>query len=290
LTTLPAGGGLPRARRAIWALFVVAFLSNVTIGARTLIIPLYGSDLGLSAASIGLLYAVFAGVSALIAFPAGAMLDHSGSRRVMAAALTLVAVAQVLTMTRSIPVLAVSQALSGTAWTVSQLSIVTASISASQPRQIGRAIGLTALGGQTGLMAGPAIAGTLLQMIGFTNLILLSALPGLVGLGAPDREREALGRLIDVGQGQGGDLAAPEHPGEAKQDDRPVPCPDQRRGVEAVHQPAQLGDARRGGLAWPRPGLGPPAAQGLRPKPRAALYIGLSKLHLFIRGQGQIRE
>jgi predicted MFS family arabinose efflux permease len=183
LTTVAAGASLPQARRATWALFVVAFLSNVTIGARILIIPLYGSDLGLSAASIGLLYAVFAGVSALIAFPAGAMLDRSGSRRVMAAALMLVAVAQVLTMTRSIPVLAVSQALSGTAWTVSQLSIVTASISASQPRQIGRAIGLTALGGQTGLMAGPAIAGTLLQMIGFTNLILLSALPTLVALG-----------------------------------------------------------------------------------------------------------
>jgi predicted MFS family arabinose efflux permease len=183
LTAQAAGDGASHARRALWALVVVAFVSNVTIGARILIIPLYGSDLGLSSASIGLLYAVFAGVSALVAFPAGMMLDRSGSRRVMLAALSLIALAQLLAVSRSVPGLAVSQALSGTAWTVSQLSIVTASISVSQPRQIGRAIGLTALGGQTGLMAGPALAGTLLHSIGFTYLILLSAIPTLIALG-----------------------------------------------------------------------------------------------------------
>jgi hypothetical protein len=67
---------------------------------------------------------------------------------------------------------------------------------------------------------------------------------------------QALGRPVDVRHGQGGDLAAPEHPGEAEQDDRPVPDPDQRRGVEAVHQPAQLGDARRGRLDRGATGLG----------------------------------
>ncbi len=183
MTAPAAGAHLPQARRVLWPLLVVAFLSNVTIGARILIVPLYGSDLGLSAASIGLLYAVFAGVAAVIAFPAGVMLDRSGSRRVMTAALALIAVAQVLTMSRSVPVLAVSQALSGAAWTVSQLSIVTASISAAPTPQMGRAIGLTALGGQTGLMAGPALAGTLLHWIGFTNLIVLTALPTLLALG-----------------------------------------------------------------------------------------------------------
>ena len=182
LTAPTVGADHAQARRVIWALFAVAFLSNVSIGARILIIPLYGSDLGLSSASIGLLYAVFAGVAAVVAFPAGVMLDRGGSRRVMASALALIAVAQVLTLSRSVPVLAVSQALGGAAWTVSQLSIVTASISAA-PRQIGRAIGLTALGGQTGLMAGPALAGTLLRWIGFTNLIILTALPTLVALG-----------------------------------------------------------------------------------------------------------
>jgi hypothetical protein len=76
---------------------------------------------------------------------------------------------------------------------------------------------------------------------------------GLVGLGVPDRDQGALGRLVDVGQGQGSDLAAAEHLGEAEQDDRLVPCPDQRRGVQAVHEAAQFGDARRGRLAWVRP-------------------------------------
>jgi predicted MFS family arabinose efflux permease len=197
------GADVRQAPRVIWALFAVAFLSNVTIGARILIIPLYGSDLGLSSASIGLLYAVFAGVAAVVAFPAGVMLDRSGSRRVMVAALALIAVAQVLTISRWVPVLAVSQAISGAAWTVSQLSIVTAAIGAAPPRQMGRTIGLTALGGQTGLMAGPALAGTLLGWVGFTNLIVLSTLPGIVALGL------ALATVRDVDHRSGSSSEAP---------------------------------------------------------------------------------
>ena len=183
MTATAAGADERQHQRVIWALLAVAFLSNITIGGRILIIPLYGSDLGLSAASIGLLYAVFAGVSAVIAFPAGAMLDRRGSRKVMVAALALIALAQVLTISRSVPVLAVAQALSGSAWTVSQLSIMTATIGASPARHMGGAIGLTSLGAQTGLMAGPALAGTLLHSIGFTNLIVLTTLPTLVALG-----------------------------------------------------------------------------------------------------------
>jgi predicted MFS family arabinose efflux permease len=178
----------------IWALLAVAFLSNVTLGARILIIPLYASDLGLSAASIGLLYAVFAGVSALVAFPAGAMLDRRGSRKVMAVSLALIVVAQVLAMSSYVPVLAASQALSGSVWTVSQLSVLTAAIAAAPARQIGGAIGLTSLGAQTGLMAGPALAGTLIHSIGYTNLLVVTALPAMLALGIAlvavrDRER-----------------------------------------------------------------------------------------------------
>jgi predicted MFS family arabinose efflux permease len=182
LTVPAAGVDIRQSRRAIWALFAIAFISNVTIGARILIVPLYGSDLGLTAASIGLLYAIFAGMSAAAAFPAGVMLDRSGNRRVMVAALALIAAAQVLTISSWVPSLALSQALSGAAWTVSQLSIVTASISAAPPGRIGPSIGLTALGGQSGLMAGPALAGTLLHWAGFTNLILLTALPTVFAL------------------------------------------------------------------------------------------------------------
>jgi MFS family permease len=167
----------------IWILCAVTFLANVSVGARMLIIPLYGSHLGLSAATIGLLYAVFAALSCVISFPAGMLLDRHGTRRLLAVALAMMAVSQILTVAAMVPALVVSQMLSGAAFTVNQISIVTAASGGASPRQMGRAIGLTALAGQTGLMAGPAIAGTMLGWVGFTNLIIITTLPALVGLG-----------------------------------------------------------------------------------------------------------
>jgi MFS family permease len=167
----------------IWILCAVTFLANVSVGARMLIIPLYGSHLGLSAATIGLLYAVFAALSCVISLPAGMLLDRYGSRRLLAVALAMMAVSQILTVAAMVPALVVSQMLSGAAFTVNQISIVTAASGGASPRQMGRAIGLTALAGQTGLMAGPALAGTLLASIGFTSLIILAAVPALVALG-----------------------------------------------------------------------------------------------------------
>jgi predicted MFS family arabinose efflux permease len=171
-----------RSRRVIWALCVVGFLSNVTIGARILIVPLYGSHLGLSAASIGLLYAVFAGLSAVISFPSGILLDRGHTRVLLAVGLTTSAVAQVLTITTYVPMIAFAQVLSGATLTVIQLSVVTAAINAAPPRQMGRTIGMVAVAAQSGLMAGPALAGALLSWVGFTTLMVLSAGPALVAL------------------------------------------------------------------------------------------------------------
>jgi predicted MFS family arabinose efflux permease len=157
----------------------------------------------LSAASIGLLYAVLAGLSAVIAFPAGILVDRSGSRGMLIAGLAISAVAQVLTISTLVPVIAAAQALSGAAWTAIQLSIVTAAINSVRPRQVGGVIGTVALASQSGLMAGPAIAGTLLGWIGFASLISLTAGVAVVAFGV------AFVTVRDVGIRAGSDPEPP---------------------------------------------------------------------------------
>jgi predicted MFS family arabinose efflux permease len=177
-----ARNGGARSDQLVWPLYWIAFLSNLTIGARVLIVPLYAGHLGQSAATIGLLYAVFAGVGALASLPAGILIDRYGSRPIVIGGLAMSCVAQVLTTTDSVPILFVSQALAGISWGMAQLSIITAALNASPSWQLGRVLGLTSLGNQTGLMAGPALAGFLVGWLGFGNVLLLFGLPPLAGL------------------------------------------------------------------------------------------------------------
>jgi DHA1 family solute carrier family 18 vesicular amine transporter 1/2 len=177
-----AGGRTARSEQLVWPLYWVAFLSNFTIGARVLIIPLDARHLGQSPATVGLLYAAFAGVGALTSLPAGLLIDRRGSRSILLVGLAVSCAAQVLATTDSLPVLFASQVLSGVSWGMAQLSIITAALNASPSLKLGRVLGLTSLGNQTGLMAGPAVAGFLVGWLGFGHLLLLFALPALAGL------------------------------------------------------------------------------------------------------------
>jgi predicted MFS family arabinose efflux permease len=171
------------AHQQVWPILLVAFLNNVTIGARVLIIPLYAAHLGQSAATVGLLYAAFAGVASLAALPAGFMIDRRGSRAAILGALLFNCAAQLLAITDSVPALFVSQVFSGISWATATLGVVTAALSLAPAGQTGNVVGLVSLGNQTGLMAGPAVAGILVGWLGFAHLLLLCALPPVVGIG-----------------------------------------------------------------------------------------------------------
>jgi MFS family permease len=167
----------------VWPILLVAFLNNVTIGARVLIIPLYARHLGQTPATIGFLYATFAGVAAVSALPAGFIVDRRGSRPALLGALLCNCIAQLLAISDSVPALYVSQVFSGVSWATATLGVVTAALSVAPAGQTGKVVGLVSLGNQTGLMAGPAVAGILAGWLGFAKLLLLCALPPVVGIG-----------------------------------------------------------------------------------------------------------
>ena len=157
-------------------------LSNLTIGARILVVPLYAAHLGQSTATIGLLYASFAGVAALTSATAGFIIDRQGSREILVVGLAISSGAQVLTISTSLAVIFVSQILAGVAFGIASVSIITAALKAAAPRQLGRVMGKLTLGNQTGLMAGPALAGALIGSLGFHYVFVLAAIPPALGL------------------------------------------------------------------------------------------------------------
>jgi DHA1 family solute carrier family 18 vesicular amine transporter 1/2 len=176
-----ATGRQSRAPQLVWPLYFVAFLGNFTVGSRVLIIPLDASHLGQSPAAIGLLYAAFAGVGALASLPTGLLIDRIGSRTILVGGLLIAGAAQLLAVTDSILLLVLSQVLAGVSWGMAQLSVLTASIGVSPPNRLGRVLGLTSLGNQTGLMAGPAVAGYMTTWLGFGAILGLFALAPLAG-------------------------------------------------------------------------------------------------------------
>jgi hypothetical protein len=71
----------------------------------------------------------------------------------------------------------------------------------------------------------------------------------LVGLGLPDRDEDAGRLVVDVSEGEGGELGAAHRGGVAEQDDRGVADPDRLGGVDGVDDPADLGGGERVGQA-----------------------------------------
>jgi hypothetical protein len=67
----------------------------------------------------------------------------------------------------------------------------------------------------------------------------------LVGLGLPHVEQEAGGFVLDVGEGERGQLGASQGGGEAEQDDGGVAFPDGCGAVDAGDDLADLGDRER---------------------------------------------
>jgi predicted MFS family arabinose efflux permease len=174
----------PAVRRAptpTWPLYTVAFLANLTMGARVLAVPLFAGHLGQSSSTIGLLYATFAGVSALTNLPAGFLIDRIGSRKILYVGLAFTCGGQILALSTSIPLLFASQVLSGAAWGTAQLGVVTGALESSEPHRLGRVLGLVMVSIQGALMAGPAVAGVLLSALGFAGVFLVFAVPPLAG-------------------------------------------------------------------------------------------------------------
>ena len=177
---------IPESRRVL-ALYVAAGAVFATIGARGLTVPLYAHDLGASRFEVGALFSVTTIVAAVLALPAGVLVDRFGVRNLLAASLVLAAGSQLaMAATPSVLPLFLWSIVGGLAAGIQQSAIFSAVTESVSRARIGRAMGWLTFSMQSGFFLGPFVGGLALtwidvrEDIAVTTVLLLAAIPGVL--------------------------------------------------------------------------------------------------------------
>jgi DHA1 family multidrug resistance protein-like MFS transporter len=158
------------------------------------LLALFGRDeLGMSAAAIGVVFAVGLVVELVVLYPAGSIADRRGRKVVLVPALVGLAALTAIIGLAGEPLvlgllvagLAVASGFGGVA--------PSAMFSDIAPRaELGTAAGVFRLFGDVGFALGPLVAGAVAASAGLTEAFLVSAVPAVVALALVVRTRETL--------------------------------------------------------------------------------------------------
>jgi len=180
---------------------VAAGATFAALSARGFLVPLYAHGLGASRFEVGALFSVSTLAGALLAIPAGILMDRFGARTLLWSSVAVAALTQLATAaTTSVAPLFVWQViggLAGGALNTILFSAVTESVSGNR---LGRAMGWLTFSFQAGFFVGPTIAGVALTWldlradIAVTTAVLLFAIPGC--LAASDTRQSDAGFAI----------------------------------------------------------------------------------------------
>jgi MFS family permease len=173
-----------------------------TVGARSLIVPLYAHHLGATRFEVGALFSVATISAAVLSLPSGMLVDRFGARTLLAASLVITAGTLVATaLTTTVPPLFAWQVLSGLAAGIQQAALFSAVTESVSRARLGRAMGWLTLSMQVGFFAGPSLAGIALSWvdlrtdIALTTLALVLTVPGVI---AASNTRQTAGRGLSI--------------------------------------------------------------------------------------------
>jgi MFS transporter, DHA1 family, multidrug resistance protein len=167
----------------VLAIYLISALSFGAGGARSLAIPLYADQLGASRGEVGLLFSTFTVTAALMSLPSGLLADRFGRRNMVIFSLLVLGLSQLIAgLTHDVGVLFASQLLGGIGAGASQTSLMSALADLVPMERMGRAMGWLTLSFQTGLLAGPAVAGILLHWLTLRQDLLVTTIPVGVAL------------------------------------------------------------------------------------------------------------
>jgi len=171
--------------RRIVFLYVLAGAVFAAIAARGLTVPLYAHELGANRFTVGALFSVSTIAAAVLALPAGVLVDKFGVRTLLGLSIVLTAASQLaIAATTDISLLFFWQIVGGLAAGVQQSAVFSAVTESVARARIGRAMGWLTFSMQTGFFLGPALAGVALTWIdvradiAVTTALLLIAVPG----------------------------------------------------------------------------------------------------------------
>ena len=183
-----------RLRASPFAVLIALGISNhlVLTGSRV-VVSLDALSLGASAATVGGLLAVFALLPMFFAIPAGRLADRIGVRGPMlAGSIGMAASAVIATVFPGLPALFVTAMLSGLSFMAFQVAAQYATGEMGGPAARTRNFGLLALGYSTSSIAGPLIAGFMIDNAGFRAAFAVLALMPLLPIAVLAGNRIAL--------------------------------------------------------------------------------------------------
>jgi predicted MFS family arabinose efflux permease len=169
---------------AVYLVVALAALTSVSLRGSKVAISLYALELGASAATVGVLAALFAAFPLLLAVQAGRLSDRFGVRvPIVCGALTMAAGLAVAFFTTTIPLLFLCPALVGLGHIFFHVSIHNLVGSLGSAAERTRNFATFALGSSVAAFIGPSLAGFAIELAdfrtAFTILALVAAAPAL---------------------------------------------------------------------------------------------------------------
>lgn len=163
---------------ALYLIILMAVLSHIGFAGSRLAVPLFAIDQGANPFVVGTIVALYAGLPALLALPAGRLTDRLGFQIPLAVGSSGVFVALVLPfLWPAMATLYVTASLIGVSFMVFQLGTQTLVGALSKPSERARNFSHLSLGYACANFTGPLVSGVLIDHVGHAWTFLALSLP-----------------------------------------------------------------------------------------------------------------
>jgi MFS family permease len=153
------------------------------LAARGFLVPLRAHELGADRFTVGLLFTLATLSGAVLSMPAGFLADRFGRRRMVVISAVAGGLSQLaIAASSSVPLDELWQIVGGLGAGAAQAALFATVADSAPGHRLGRAMGWVTLSMQLGFLAGPAIAGVLLQFIDLKTDLALTCILYAVAL------------------------------------------------------------------------------------------------------------
>ena len=162
----------------LYLVISLAFLTHVGFAGSRLAVPLFAVDQGATAFVVGTVMSLYAALPAVLALPAGRLLDRLGFRLpLMFGSIGLCAALLLPFLFPSVTMLYCTTTLLGVCFMTFQLATQTLTGAIGGPAERARNFSLLSLGYALANFSGPLIAGVLIDHVGHSRTFLALAMP-----------------------------------------------------------------------------------------------------------------